>query len=95
MNFDFDVKRWANGSPGPHQVWGSNWRVTGASPCCNQSMDSFAYSNLANGDHSEIWPIAYATVHFSVIGGYNSRSLKISCNLSWDMSAWSWTGSQN
>ncbi len=92
LNFDFDFKK--PGSPStPQQIWGSNWRVNGGSVCCNQSWSGQAYSNSSNGSHGEEWPIAYGTVTFSAGGANTSHSVKIMCDISWNLQPMSWNGS--
>lgn len=84
LNFDFDLK--VPTDP-PGQVWGSNWRVTGGA-VANQSWSNFAYSNSANGDHTEEWPIAYGTINFSLAGGTTQHTVEIHCDLTGDSATW-------
>jgi len=85
LNFDFDLKVSEPNLNG--QVWGSNWRVTGGG--VDQSWSNLAYSNSANSDHTEEWPIAYGTVNWSLGGGSTQHTAEIHCDLTANSATWS------
>jgi len=85
LDFDFDLKVSEPDLNG--QVWGSNWRVTGGG-VANQSWSNFAYSNSANSNHTEEWPIAYGTINFSLGGGTTQHTAEIHCDVTAHSATW-------